>query len=246
MIFSVDMKKISILYSIIGIAIIIVVATLLMTAFEEKEPATFCNLPYFEFQAKKCCLDVNSNSICDNEEQPKQEPKIEAKAEEKKEVTVVIEDQEEEKQATQEVKTTSRKSIKSFFESLEHGYLITIPYKASRTEKEANEKIKEFLFKKYKVSPIERTTYFVKEKPEQKEILLGTPCTNELIHKYVQVDCTEWNLAERHDYEIFLEDNKLIIAYQSGFGLRKLLLFFDPTRSLYQDFEQEYLSGNVN
>lgn len=67
---------------------ILVVLTMMLTSCSKgnvvKEPT--CKSPYIEFKAGECCLDQNSNSVCDNDEKPaepivKETPKEEPKPE---------------------------------------------------------------------------------------------------------------------------------------------------------------------
>ena len=48
--------------------IIVILAMILASCGQETK--TSCNAPYFEYQTGQCCLDSNSNSICDTDEQP--------------------------------------------------------------------------------------------------------------------------------------------------------------------------------
>jgi len=49
------------------ILVTILLATILLISCTPQQP--FCKNPYIEFQTGQCCLDANSNSICDRDEE---------------------------------------------------------------------------------------------------------------------------------------------------------------------------------
>lgn len=51
-----------------------------------KEEQALCNPPYFEFKKGECCLDVNSNKVCDNDELKQKDAEINKSQASKKQV----------------------------------------------------------------------------------------------------------------------------------------------------------------
>lgn len=51
------------------LAILIILLVVIGCGQQSAETIKTCNPPYFEYQTGQCCLDQNSNSICDTDEQ---------------------------------------------------------------------------------------------------------------------------------------------------------------------------------
>ncbi len=118
------------------IVILFIVSLLILSGCAKKEES-LCKTPYFEYKTGECCLDINSNQICDNDE--------------------IIEESEEEEQISIESPETIARKFAKVWEAGEYSlmYDFFVPeLKQLKTKDEFTYLLKE--------SKIEGATYSVR------------------------------------------------------------------------------------